>query len=223
MAGTPAKSFLENDSRTWISATKLTVMQESAASHEPSENKGQPDLGENPVPIAEFVGRPDFPECVRNRSVDIGGFRGVVIDIVNNSLKVRDEEDFTRSFNLHALRRLHGPRPEPPPAVPERAEEAPRPRPVFKPRAQAPQPVVKEAARNIIAEPDFSSPVRQIHEFTGRADFPECSLGQHVEINGYTGVVIEIVKRSLKVRSEQEITRSYNADILRKLHPPKQS
>jgi hypothetical protein len=198
-------------------------MQESAASHEPSKNIGQPGVGENPVPIAEFAGRPDFPECVRNRSVDIGGFRGVVIDIVNNSLKVRDEEDFTRSFNLHALRRLHGPRPEPPPAVPERTEEAPRPRHVFKPRAQAPQPVVKEAARKVLAEPDFATPVRQIDEFTGRSDFPECTLGQHVEINGYTGVVIEIVKRSLKVRSEQEVTRSYNADVLRKLHPPKRS
>jgi hypothetical protein len=45
-------------------------------------------------------------------------------------------------------------------------------------------------------------------------------LGEHVEIGDYTGVVVQIVNRSLKVRSRAETTRSYNADALKKLYPP---
>jgi hypothetical protein len=72
--------------------------------------------------------------------------------------------------------------------------------------------------RELITDPNFDQPIKGIREFTSRPDYPKCTLGAHVEINGYTGVVVEIVNRSLKVRSPQEITRSYNADVLRKLY-----
>ena len=59
-------------------------------------------------------------------------------------------------------------------------------------------------------------------EFAGRADFPKCTFGEHIDVVGYTGVVVEIVKKSLKVLSAEGDMRSYNADVLRKLYgkPP---
>ena len=39
-----------------------------------------------------------------------------------------------------------------------------------------------------------------------------------IEINGYTGVVVEIINGSLKIRSQEEVTRSYNAAVLKKLY-----
>ena len=39
-----------------------------------------------------------------------------------------------------------------------------------------------------------------------------------MEIAEFTGIVVEIVKQSLKVRSEEGVLRSYNGPILRKLY-----
>ncbi len=208
----------------------------------------EPDFNSPPRPIAEFVGLPDFPRCAVGAYVDIGGFAGIVADIVNNSIKVRSPEGISQSFNFNRLRMLYGPPPakvEPLVASPE--PERPRERPqsfeqqserpteratervperiverpserferVVKKEEPAPRPVPR---REVVSEPDFSQPVKLINVLAGRADFPKCALGEHVEIVGYSGVVVEIVNQSLKVLSIEGTTRSYNAQALKKLH-----
>jgi hypothetical protein len=167
------------------------------------------------VPIAEFAGRPDYPECLRGQLIDIGGYVGVVADIVHNSIKVRSPEGMVRSFNFHTLRKLYGPRLEPEPIIASRT----LPEPPESPEPE--EPITPK--RQVIAEPNFDAPIQSIQAFTGRSDYPQCTLGAHIEIADYQGVVVEIVNRSLKVRSPAEITRSYNADALRKLYPPPKS
>ena len=177
------------------------------------------DASNTPVPIAEFAAREDFPQCTLNQLVDIGGYAGTVVDIVNNSIKVRSPEQHTKSFNFHTLKKLYGPRPEPQPMPP--VSTAPhRPTTATSAASSSATKVEEVKKRDIIENPDFTQPVQQITQFTGRGDFPQCTLGQHVEVNGYVGVVVEIVNRSLKIRSTEEVTRSYNADVLKKLYPP---
>ena len=48
-------------------------------------------------------------------------------------------------------------------------------------------------------------------------NFPACTYGKHVDIQGYEGVVVEIAKGSLKIRSRAGNTRSYNAKVLKKI------
>jgi hypothetical protein len=72
--------------------------------------------------------------------------------------------------------------------------------------------------REYIADPDFTLPIRAINDYARQSDFPKCAYGKHVDIQGYTGVVVEFVKGSLKIQSPSGITRSYNAEILRKLY-----
>lgn len=201
----------------------------------------EPDFSGTPKPIADFAGLPDFPRCAVGAYVDIGGFAGIVADIVNNSIKVRSPEGISQSFNFNRLRMLYGP---PAPKVealvagpePERPRE--RPLPVERPAERPSEPVIERVPervperasgkeepaprpvprREVVAEPDFSQPVKLIRELAGRADFPKCALGGHVEIVGYSGVVVEIVNQSLKVLSLEGTTRSYNAMALKKLH-----
>jgi hypothetical protein len=165
-----------------------------------------------PTPIAELLESPDFPKSALGKWVDIGGYTGVVTDIVNQSLKVRSPEGALKSFNANGLRRIYLRviPPEPPPSL--RPSLAPSPRaaePEEPPAAPKPPPTI---------EPDFTRPVKDIALLVTRPDYPQGILGEHVQIADYTGVVVQIVKRSLKVRSHAEITRSYNADALRKLY-----
>jgi hypothetical protein len=51
-----------------------------------------------------------------------------------------------------------------------------------------------------------------------RPDFPGCVFGVFLDLHGFTGVVVEVVGRSLKVRSREGATHSYNADGLRKIY-----
>ena len=194
----------------------------------------EPDFSGTPRPIAEFVGLPDFPRCAVGAYVDIGGFAGIVADIVNNSIKVRSPEGISQSFNFNRLRMLYGPpapKVEPLVVAPEPERPRERPQPVVEhavePRSERPVERVVEKAepaprpvpkREVIHDPDFSKPVKLISEIAGRADFPRCALGEHVEIVGYTGVVVEIVNQSLKVFAIEGTTRSYNAMALKKLH-----
>src|SRR3974377_2099262 len=53
---------------------------------------------------------------------------------------------------------------------------------------------------------DFNAPLVPIEAFAPRADFPACALGIFVDLHGFTGVVVELVGRSLKVRSPQVCT-----------------
>ena len=175
----------------------------------------EPDFSQPPKPIAEFVNRADFPKCLIGENVDIGGVGGVVIEIVKQSIKVQSAEGSMQSFNFNRLKTLYGPKPEP---VPE-PEPMPVSRPVERPRTFAKSAPTPPAAppRVYIADPNFNQPVLQISEFTGLADFPKCAYGAHVEINGFVGVVVEIVKDSIKVQSPDGALRSYNAPVLRKL------
>jgi hypothetical protein len=180
-----------------------------------------PDFTRPLKPVAELLTVPDFPKSALGENVDIGGYTGVVVEIVNQSLKVRSQEGVTKSFNVNGLRRIYGPviRPDPipePPPEPPRAPVPSVPRRVF--ASEAPPPPPPPPRAEPVVEPDFTKRVKKISEFIGRTDYPRCLLGEHIEIGGYTGVVVQIVGRSLKVRSPAEITRSYNADALRKLH-----
>ena len=65
---------------------------------------------------------------------------------------------------------------------------------------------------------NFSAPVRAIRTYASQPDFPQCAYGQHVDIPGYQGVVVEIVRGSLKVQSPTGTIRSYNADQLKILY-----
>jgi len=174
----------------------------------------EPDFSGTPQPIVDFAGRADFPQCALGAYIDIQGFAGVVIEIVGQSIKVRPLEGITQRFNANRLRTLHAPpvRPEPVAMAPV-VEDA-------KPVATA-EPARKEPelpARVFIAEPDFTPPVRVINDYASQPGFPQCAYGKHVDILGYTGVVVEIVKGSLRIQSPVGITRSYNADILKKIY-----
>jgi hypothetical protein len=175
--------------------------------------RASPEPSRSPIPIADLLVKPDFPKSALGQFVDIGGYAGTVVDIVNQSLKVKSPEGITKSFNAHGLRRIYGPviRAEPPP-------EAPLPSPSARPAFERELPAAVLPSVPPPIEPDFSRPVRKIGEFVRRPDYPQCLLSEHVQIAGYTGVVVQIVNKSLKVRSQAEITRSYNADALRRLH-----
>ena len=182
-----------------------------------------PDFSGIPQPIGEFAGRADFPQCAHGAHVDIQGFSGVVVEIIGSSIKVRPVEGITQRFNVHRLKALYGPtiiRPEP-----EVAEEPVTPKVTVTPRAErprtvpTPEPIEEESekpARVYIDSPDFTVPVLLINEYARQPDSPKCAYGKHVDIEGYTGVVVELVKGSLKIHSPAGITRSYNAEVLRK-------
>lgn len=174
----------------------------------------EPNFAGAPQPIDDFAGRPDFPQCALGAYIDIQGFAGVVVEIVKESIRVRPPQGMTQRFNANRLKTLYGP-----PTRPEPVETTPS---VDRPRANvAPEPVhVAPAAppRDYIAAPDFTAPIRPINDYAGQPDFPKCAFGKHVDIQGYTGVVVELVKGSLKIQSLAGITRSYNAEGLRKLY-----
>jgi hypothetical protein len=162
---------------------------------------------------------PDFPKSALGVHVDINGYVGVVIQIVKQSIRVKSREGAIQSFNSQRLRQIYAPAPKADYVEPTRSWEQPKPatRPTDETgteTADAPAGPV----RQFIADPDFSAEIRPISEFVDREDFPKCAYGEHVEIAEFTGIVVEIVKQSLKVRSEEGVLRSYNGPILRKLY-----
>lgn len=190
-------------------------------------NPDQPDFTRPVRAMKEFAGRADFPECILGEHIDISGFAGVVVAIVKHSIKVKSPEGLTQSFNVNRLRTLFAPpvRIEAPVSAPSPtvdAESAPRPvtrrRPEPVEDDAPPAPAAPAPVREVIEEPDFTLPVVQIRDLVGRDDFPKCAFGQQVEINGFTGVVVEIVKQSLRVRSVDGYLQSFNGPILKKLH-----
>jgi hypothetical protein len=155
--------------------------------------------------ISELVTDPDFPDGALGKKVDIKGYTGLIVEVLKNSIRVRSAEGNTVSYNFHALRRLYGPRKAPPASPPEQA-------PLTSP---LPQP---EAKREVIVEPNFRSPLVPIESLVHRPDFPGCAFGVSIDLHGFAGVVVELVGRSLKVRSREGSTRSYNGDGLRKIY-----
>ncbi len=155
--------------------------------------------------ISELVTEPDFPNSAVGKKVDIKGYTGVIVGVVRNSIKVRSAEGNTVSYNFHALRRLYGPRNAP---VESPAEQAPR-------SSLVPPP---QAKREVILNPNFRSPLVPIESLVHRPDYPGCTFGVFIDLHGFAGVVVELVGRSLKVRSREGFTRSYNGDGLRKIY-----
>jgi hypothetical protein len=151
-------------------------------------------------PISDLVGHPEFPNSAVGMLVDIKGFIGVLVGVVNNSIKVRSEEGHTVSYNFHTLRRLYGP--------PIADDTAP---------ADPPAPETQEKGSASL-EPDFNAPLVPIESLAAKTSFPDCALGIFVDLHGFTGVVVALVGGSLKVRSQEGATRSYNAESLRKLY-----
>lgn len=174
----------------------------------------EPNFSGTPQPLGELTGLADFPKCALGAYIDIRGFAGVVVEIVNQSIKVRSPEGITQRFNVSRLKTLYAPpdRPDPVPTTPNidrpKLDAAPEPAP---PKPAAPP-------RVYIADPDFTAPVRPINDYAGQPDFPRCAYGKHVDLLGYKGVVVEIVKGSLKIQSPTGTTRSYNGEALRKLY-----
>ena len=158
---------------------------------------------------------PDFPWCTLGQHVNIGGSVGVVVEIVNQSIKLRTVERTNQSFNATRLLMLYGPRPEM--VAIHRPTEEPR-KVLQEPTVIPPAPPI-EVKREFLAEPDFSTPVKPIAEWITQPNFPRCAYGAHVEIGDYTGIVVEIVKQqSVRVRSQEGTSRTFNADTLRKIY-----
>lgn len=187
----------------------------------PDFSGNRPDVAESkfegqPRPISEFAGRSDFPECLRGVYVDIGGYAGVVTEITRQSIRVKSPENITQSFNVNVLRRLYSPRPEPAIGPPGAASPAPAPADAAPTGAQ--EPAVTPPKKQVVAEPDFNKPARPISHFASRLDFPRNALGEHVDIAGFQGVVIELAADAVKVKSSQGIIRSYGVKTLRSLY-----
>ncbi len=157
-----------------------------------------------PKSISELVANPDFPNSAVGQRVDIKGYIGVIEEIVKNSIKVRSAEGNVVSYNFNTLRRLYAAR---------IVEEEP-----VSPAAPVVPPAPPQPKRNIVQEPNFEAKLVPIEALVHRADFPGCAFGVLVDFHGLTGVVVELVGRSLKVRSREGSTSSYNAEGLRKIY-----
>jgi hypothetical protein len=182
------------------------------------EFANDPDFSSPVKPIAEFVMRPDFPECVLGEHVDIGGYIGVVIGVVRQSIKVRSQDGGTASFNSHGLRRIYGP-PEPEPPRPRERVDVPAatagPISDMPPGREKSAPA---APSREIPDPDFDQPVIPIATLVSSLDFPENALGKHVKVEGYAGVVVRVVNQSVKIRSRAGTSRGYNAQQLQNIY-----
>jgi len=176
----------------------------------------QPDFSGTPQPIGQWTERADFPQCALGVHVSIHGFAGVVVEIVNQSLKVRSQDGITQRFNAYRLKTLFAPPDRTKPVSQTLSME--RPKPVAEPPPAPDEPEPPAPVRRHITNPDFEQPVRAIRTFATQADFPECAYGKHVDIPGFAGVVVEIVKGSLKVQSPTGTLRSYNGGALKKLY-----
>ena len=174
----------------------------------------EPNFAGAPQPIDDFAGRADFPQCALGAYIDIQGFAGVVVEIVKDSIRVRPPQGMTQRFNANRLKTLYAPplRPEPVAMAPDTDHRGTDATP------ESGLAGASETTREYIADPDFTAPVRPIRFYAGQPDFPRCAYGKHVDIQGYSGVVVEFVKGSLKIQSPAGLTRSYNAEVLRKLY-----
>ena len=72
-----------------------------------------------------------------------------------------------------------------------------------------------------MTEPKPGLLTKLISELVIDPDFPSSAVGKSVDIKGYAGVIVEVVKNSIKVRSTEGKTVSYNFHTLRKLYGPR--
>lgn len=198
-----------------MQSPETTEQQTEAAPSSPAPKVvTEPDFSGTPQPIGLWTERADFPQCALGVHVSIHGFAGVVVEIVNQSLKVRSQDGITQRFNAYRLKTLFAPPDRTKPVSQPLSMERPRPVPEPRPARDEPEPLT----RVHITNPDFTLPVRAIRTFASQPDFPQCAYGKHVDIPGYAGVVVEIVKGSLKVQSPTGTIRSYNGEALKKLY-----
>lgn len=186
------------------------------------------------IPIGELVVREDYPQCMVGQTVEIRGIVGRVTQLAGQSLKIRQAEGRMQSFNVHVLRKLYSPpvRYEPGaianaptarshsiPSDTLEPSQAPAPEPEPEPQAEPePGPEPETPTRLEVAKPDFSAPLVSIVTLLQRSDFPRGVLGVHVDIGGFTGVVVEVMNQSLRVLSPEGQRRKYNGPALRKLY-----
>ena len=172
-----------------------------------------PDFSGTPQLISEWTGRDDFPRCALGVLVDIRGFTGVVIEIMGRSFRVQSEDGVRQRFNGDRLKALFAPRDRTKPK-----NLTPRAMPKPTPKAPPRHLVAEVPVRVFVAEPDFAQPVEAIGVYAAQSDFPKCAYGKHVEIPGFTGVVVEIVKDSVRVQSEAGSIRRFNGAALKRLY-----
>ncbi len=75
--------------------------------------------------------------------------------------------------------------------------------------------------QNPVADSTNERSARPIAEFAERGDYPQNTLGELVDIGGVAGTVFEITANSLKVRTPEGSSRSFNYHTLRKLYGPR--
>ena len=75
---------------------------------------------------------------------------------------------------------------------------------------------------NSLQSPASSETPTPVSEFARRDDFPGCMRGQLVDIGGYVGTVSDIVQNSVKVRSPEGRTKSFNYHTLKNLYGPRE-
>ncbi len=172
----------------------------------------EPDFSPLPLPIEEFVELPDFPRCALGKHLNIGGSTGVLVQIVNQSIKIKTTEGTVQSFNTIRVRRLYG-RPLSQETLRQGMSDT-----LGTEKAIPEQPATPAPRREALPPMDFNREPKPVSLFAARSDFPKCVFGELLEIGGYIGIVVEIIKRSLKVRSQDGAMRSYNEDALRKLY-----
>jgi preprotein translocase subunit YajC len=193
-----------------------------AAVTPPTDSSNQ--YGGTPKPITEVVVQPDFPKSALGELIEIGGQAGIVIEIVNQSLKVRFKEGTVQSFNGNVLRKLYAPakRPAPTPMplpeasssrVSEVSDET-------TPSRDRGEDEAEPEAEMVVDEAKYKSPARPISEFVTLADYPKCLLGEHVDIGGFTGVVVELADKSLKVKPRHGVGQRFNANVLKRVYGP---
>jgi len=185
-----------------------TDAREAVPAIQTRELSAAPDFNAPVKPVADFVDRPDFPQCVLGEHLDLGGFTGVVVAVIKQSIKVRSADGATRSFKSYGLQRIYGAPPEVAPVLDS---------PGHAPEVQG-QPAKAVPAREVIEEPNFEQAIRPIVGLLNSPDFPRSALGQQVDIGGYIGVVVEIVDQSLKVRAREGTSRNYNLIRVRAIY-----
>lgn len=174
----------------------------------------EPDFSGTPQPIGQWTELADFPQCALGAHVSIHGFTGVLVEIINQSIKVQSPDGKSQRFNAYRLKTLFAPPDRTKPEAQTLSMERPKPVAERRPVDDEPEP----PPRRHITDPDFTTEVRAIRTFASQPDFPTSVYGKHVDIPGYQGVVVEIVKGSLRVQSPTGTIRSYNADALKKLY-----
>lgn len=167
-----------------------------------------PNFETPPRLISELVVDPNFPKSAVGLHVDIGGVTGFITEIVKNSVKLRTPEGQLMSFNAFTLAKIYAPAP--------RSEPEPT-------RVDVPAAAVEASAddapeQEFLAAPDFTQPLQPMSAWVQRADFPQRAFGAHVDLGGFSGVVVQVVRQSVKILSQEGDLRSYNAAVLRKLH-----